>query len=547
MTFVLHGYDSPTGEYPSPVVPVGERDGMLCVGWRGADGVELEEVQREVQFVHYPMHDFDVVRDALFAFELGDVVAYPIEDEPLFFDAVLRDPRMKEADPFFRLALAIETGHEDVITSELVRARRRMQKNAPHYADRWYEETLARFGEEWTARGDQLRTLDDADLPCPPRAVLAGVALAERAFTREVTRLRDVLAHSSGNGKVEQLDGLRSAVSADVIISMAGRRVRPLAEQMRIPGAAIQSLFEARSAASGSDLALLHDPWGDEIRLEIKDVPELPTDDSWLSRVTSGLAGLEEYITRAVRDQIRIPRLRRGIERATSIGEAHRTVLHEGELRLKRETVEEHARMNALRNTFEEWFQSTRHFADRCTSVVAREVERWQPRFPRGDLSDLVRDLDLRCRRQLDDEVRSYLSFTQKLWARSVAGDAIKWPTAYETMAGLTAWTDGFFRDLRAARSVAARRDRKDLEESIRRHVLDGYLRNIEGWIRTMVERSHHELDEHKNQIIRHLTVVQHRGSKQHALLTETDGALRGLERLRVSFTSPSLYNPAAP
>jgi len=57
MTFRLIGHDCPTGEYPSPVVPVGMVDEHLVVSFRTSVGVEFETVEDNVLFVR---HDQDL-------------------------------------------------------------------------------------------------------------------------------------------------------------------------------------------------------------------------------------------------------------------------------------------------------------------------------------------------------------------------------------------------------------------------------------------------------------------------------------------------------
>ena len=151
MSFQLIGHECPTGEYPGPVVPIGNLGGRRVALFRTRDAVTFEAIDPGALFVEYPpdlrrsLVSYDVGSEALFAFSEMDVVSYKIEDERTFFDDLLRgssDANRTIEDPFFRLSLATATGRRDTIFRELVRSTRAIYEESPMFLNDWYRRTL---------------------------------------------------------------------------------------------------------------------------------------------------------------------------------------------------------------------------------------------------------------------------------------------------------------------------------------------------------------------------------------------------------------------
>lgn len=485
MSFVLVGHDSPTGEYPSPVMPIGEREGVLVVAYRGVAGVEFEEIPADAIYERHAVADFEVERDVLFAFSPSEVIRFAVEDEQLFFDAVLQDPRMKDADAFFRLAIAIDTKHPDLVSAELVRARRRMSENAPHYVNAWYGDVLDRLGPEWRDQSSAVARREDGPVPSSPRAVLAPIALAERAFDREVANLRNTLARSSGNGAGEMLEDLRRHVSSEVTLALVGDRVPELVPHIRIPGARIAWGHDP-TPPEMIDLHVLLKSGGPvtdegtgayQVALERLDVPALEAEPSWFGRVDSGIARLEERIAYGIRDQVRVPRLRSGIERAASIGARHAEGLVAERRAFEMQVMEEHQRLDEIWRAERELQEHIYRFHERCTQAVAEEIARWRAPMWRSaeKMYAAITALIERCQNRIDAELQAWRPF----WNQRMADldvDRLHVEVA-ASPANETSIRDISFSAFRLATPPTY--SRRQHEEFIRRQILDLTRREI--------------------------------------------------------------------
>ncbi len=426
MNFVLVGYDSPTGSYPSPVAPVGEGEAGLVVAYRSGDKVEVESIAAEAEFARHVMDDFNVERDALFAFSSDDVVRYAFEDEALFFEAVLQDPRMTDADAFFRLAIAMETGHADLISRELADARSRMTENAPHYAAAWYASTLDRLGGDWRSAPDGLVLLERAQWPASPRSILAPVFFAERQFEREALKLREVLDRSSGNGAREKLERLRVRCAADVTVAVSWQQMTEVGAYLDIPGTRIW--WNEAPAVEMVDLLVIAEPsnagrWpSNAVYHSLQptiNVPMLATQPSWAARLDSGMAGFEGRVAEAIRNLVRVPRLRDGLVQATDIGATHLKNLgaQHDLLREQMSVAEENVR--ARFRSESEVHERTLSFGVHCLRMVTDEIASWRP--PKiwrsaARMEKEVSELARRCEAIVEHEVRAWRRSVTRAW-----------------------------------------------------------------------------------------------------------------------------------
>jgi hypothetical protein len=427
MNFFLRGYDSPTGSYPSPVAPVGEGESGLVVVYRSGDTLEVESIGAEAQFVRHVVDDFCVEQDALFAFSEEDVVRYAFEDEALFFEAVLQDSRMTEVDAFFRLAIAMETGHADLISHELAVARSKMFENAPYYATSWYASTLERLGEGWRNDSGSLMVLEHAGWPAASRSILAPVFFAERQFGRAVSRLRDVLDRSSGNGARDTLAKLGAHSAADVTIAVSGQQMAEVGAYINVPGTRIW--WEDTPAVEMVDLVIVAEPSdagltpSDDvyhITHPLLDVPMLSAHDlSWTARVESGLASFEERVAEAVRNLVRVPRLRAGVRQAAEIGAAHVKNLEMQHEVLREQMIVAEERAQAFFGTERYVRESIHRFAEHCLRMVREEIAAWRPpgllsttATKKREVSALAR----RCGALVEDEFRTWRRSVTREW-----------------------------------------------------------------------------------------------------------------------------------
>ncbi len=224
MTRTLIGHDSPTGRYPSPVVPVCEDGDRLLVFFRSGSEVVHEEVSAAAEFVrHAPdlrdrLRFFHADTSGLFAFSERDVISYSISAEKDFFEYLLQDARFERGDPFLRLAFAMDVGHSDLVGIEIVRATAAMQESAAEFLPRWYAQILERLAAcgflpgEWPLDGAQ--ALMRAWLPRSARSIFAGLRPLETRVGEAIRRLRETVRISRGNGLGSQLDEVLTSLAA---------------------------------------------------------------------------------------------------------------------------------------------------------------------------------------------------------------------------------------------------------------------------------------------------------------------------------------------
>lgn len=220
MRFVLLGHDSASGEYPSPVVPIGLVDGSLSAAFRNSEGVEFVAVGPDSQFMRHDteltaqLAAFDPSVDSLFAFHPTNVVAYPVTGEPEFFDSLLRGENRNDIDPFLRLSLAFASRYDDLILKEIIACTRIIWKETPEYLAEWHRQNLddlASLGhskEAWPAVADEFLVIDDEAVPQTARSAFRPVNATRKRFQDSVGALRSVVARSGGNGAVSKLDSL---------------------------------------------------------------------------------------------------------------------------------------------------------------------------------------------------------------------------------------------------------------------------------------------------------------------------------------------------
>lgn len=145
-TFVLLGHDSPLGQYPAPVAPVGRLDGELVCLYADRDGsVTWEAIPEESSYATHggvlaeTLAKYDFLRDRLFAFSAESVVFYAVEREHLFFEQLLSDRSFSAYNPFVRLALAKQIRNSDTLLREVRGCVRHLQKRSPNFLPRWYQ------------------------------------------------------------------------------------------------------------------------------------------------------------------------------------------------------------------------------------------------------------------------------------------------------------------------------------------------------------------------------------------------------------------------
>ena len=145
--FELIGHDSPTGKYPSPVVPIGRflDTGELVAVYIDSIKFEpvLEPVAKNATFVHHDatlkelLKNFDYRKDSLFALTPEDVKFYAVQDEEKFFKGLLADEDFASTNPFLRLSLAEATKDFLLVRKVLDPCEKFLEENAPDLAPTW--------------------------------------------------------------------------------------------------------------------------------------------------------------------------------------------------------------------------------------------------------------------------------------------------------------------------------------------------------------------------------------------------------------------------
>ncbi|HEX6098457.1 MAG TPA: hypothetical protein VF432_19225 [Thermoanaerobaculia bacterium] len=330
MTFTLLGHDAPSGRYPAAVVPVGEREGKLVAVFSSKNGNVIEEaVAPEAKFVRHQreaqdrLRYFNAATSALFAFDERDVVSYPIAGEQRFFESLLTEPKFEHADPYLRLALALETGYDDLVGPELVRAVAALVENARPFLTSWYEQTAVRLAThgfrlaDWNLERVLLLT-ERKQLPRSARAILQESRRVELWLATTVERMQMVIREDRAGDKVAQL------------------------------GELLEALSEAQSGHT------------------------MP----WVDRALSGAADLEEKSARTEITERRVPRLRDLTRRAQEIGTAHlHTRRHELETMRRNAEREADEFERALHDA---WLADLELARTRATKRVASIVDDWR-------------------------------------------------------------------------------------------------------------------------------------------------------------------------
>jgi glycosyltransferase involved in cell wall biosynthesis len=169
--FLLLGHDCPLGEYPAPVVPVGELDGKFVAIYATTSGADVVEIAPTAHFTTHnsgtkeALKNFSFRTQRLFAFDANRVVGYTISEEREFFISILTDSLAGIDNPFLRLAFAKATLDADVLLRELIACGENLRASAPRLLPRWYEQERASAVEAG---------LDDRALPRDAAVLLGG-------------------------------------------------------------------------------------------------------------------------------------------------------------------------------------------------------------------------------------------------------------------------------------------------------------------------------------------------------------------------------------
>ncbi len=330
MTFTLLGHDVPAGRYPAVVVPVGERDGKLVAVFRSQNGRVIEDaVAPDAKFVrhqrevHAQLRYFNTATSALFAFDERDVVSYSIANEQTFFASLLNEQRFERADPFLRLALALETGYDDLVGPELIRAVAALVENARPFLASWFEQTEVRLAThgfrlaEWRLERVLLLT-ERKQFPRSARAILQQSQRLEVGLAAIVERMQRVISYDGEDYMAAQLGEFREVVS------------------------------EAQSQPAMG----------------------------WVDRVLTGAAEREEMSARTAVTERRVPRLRDLARRAQEVGFAHLS-MRRHELEIVRRNAEREADKfeRALRDG---WLADVELARTRAAKRVVSVVDTWR-------------------------------------------------------------------------------------------------------------------------------------------------------------------------
>src|ERR1043165_3354463 len=144
--FILLGHNSPLGDYPAPVVPVGLLNERLVAVYAAEDGPDVVTVAQDCSYIilnsnqQQALIEFDYRRQRLFAMSERDLLTYFIESERDFFHSLLDDSHFASDNPFLRLSLAKSTRDASTIAYELLPCARTIARRAPHYLNTWIDE-----------------------------------------------------------------------------------------------------------------------------------------------------------------------------------------------------------------------------------------------------------------------------------------------------------------------------------------------------------------------------------------------------------------------
>ena len=138
--FTLIGHDSPTEDYPGPVVPIGLSDGDMVVAYATNDSTVFDKIAEGAPFVRHDsatrsaLHDFDPNHERLFALTRDHVVSYAIASEGEFFTKILTTEQLSHINPFLRLSMTKRAAAQQLIEQEWIRCAAELDNFAPGLA-----------------------------------------------------------------------------------------------------------------------------------------------------------------------------------------------------------------------------------------------------------------------------------------------------------------------------------------------------------------------------------------------------------------------------
>lgn len=219
------GHVSPTGKYPSVVVPIGFIHGKYASVQAGPDGdpvLSLFDPQYGFE-EHSPqlcdqLLDFDYRTSGLFAYSRSEVVSFRRTQLGLFLREALGDARTVGSDPFVRLSLAYSTQDFASVRGEIGRCVLSLMASESPLIARWYgsqrEKALFQFPGMDAALPEA-----HADLP----EVVATRTVSEWSRKRLRTRGESVLVAGTQLELSDLLFGARSDRSLSYAVKHVSR------------------------------------------------------------------------------------------------------------------------------------------------------------------------------------------------------------------------------------------------------------------------------------------------------------------------------------
>ncbi|NES80990.1 MAG: hypothetical protein F6K10_06055 [Moorea sp. SIO2B7] len=180
--FEFKGQDTPFGDYPAPMVPIGYHKGYLAAVYpesKDEPFMKLEDYntytkQDDTIYFSYSCNDeqflkkrkstpqqsedinFDYREHRLFALSENLVICYSVEEEKEFFQNLLEDKEFSQENPFLRRSLAKLTEDVKTIQQELIHCVQFFNKNtddAQTMISDWYEDEKEKLESIWNNLG----------------------------------------------------------------------------------------------------------------------------------------------------------------------------------------------------------------------------------------------------------------------------------------------------------------------------------------------------------------------------------------------------------